>query len=62
MTIRLYFETLSPGFHARLDAKYRMQQKSLRAFNTVIYRARLETGNIFPVPADMLKVPAGQAR
>jgi hypothetical protein len=57
MTIRTYFETLSPGLQAKLDAKYRMNQKQYRVFNTGAIQTRFETGNLMSKPVEMAKMP-----
>jgi hypothetical protein len=62
MTIRLYFETLSPGLRARLDARYRMNKKPYHTFSPGVIRARFETGGIVPGPVEVVPLPAAQAR
>lgn len=62
MTIRLYFETLSPGLRAKLDAKYRLNKKPNRVLNPVVIRTRLETGGFIPEPVEVVQVPSNQTR
>jgi hypothetical protein len=62
MTIRLYFETLSPGLRAKLDAKYRTNQKTYRTLNNGVIRARFETGGFIPGPVEVIQIPTAQAR
>jgi hypothetical protein len=62
MTIRLYFETLSPGLHARLDARYRMNRKPGRIFQPGVVRTRFASGGFIPTPVEVLQVPTTPAR
>jgi hypothetical protein len=62
MTIRLYFETLSPGLRAKLDAKYRMTQKPYRTLNPRVIRARFESGGFIPGPVEIVQIPTAQTR
>lgn len=63
MAIRLYFEKLSPGLHARLDGKYRTNKKSSPRYNVAGIRARLEWGGFgINEPVDVVQVSRGRTR
>ncbi|HUT67155.1 MAG TPA: hypothetical protein VMW86_01215 [Dehalococcoidales bacterium] len=63
MAIRLYFEKLSPGLHAKLDAKYRTNNKSNHRYNVAGIRARLERGGFgINEPVDIVQVSCGRTR
>jgi hypothetical protein len=62
MTTRLYFEKLSPGLRAKLDANFRINQRPIGVRNTGVIRTRFETGSLIPGQAGILKRPITQAR
>jgi hypothetical protein len=62
MTTKLYFETLSPGLRARLDARYRLDRKPHRLFHPAFSRGRLEAGGLVPAAVESLQTPALPAR
>jgi hypothetical protein len=62
MTTKLYFETLSPGLRARLDARYRMNRKPHQLFRPSFGRGRLEAGGLVPPAVEFLQTPALPAR
>jgi hypothetical protein len=63
MAIRLYFEKLSPGLHARLDAKYRTNKKHVPEFDVAGIRAKLERESFeINEPVEVVQVSYGRAR
>lgn len=63
MAIRLYFEKLSPGLHAKLDAKYRTNKKQDQDFDVADIRAKLERGGFgINEPVDVVQVSYGKLR
>ncbi len=63
MTTKFYFENLSPGLRARLDANYRVNQRPFGMLNTCVNRTRFETLSLIPGRVGILKTtPIPQAR
>lgn len=64
MAIRLYFEKLSPGLHAKLDAKYRTNNKRHdQELDVAGIRAKLERGGFeINEPVDVVQVSYGRVK
>jgi hypothetical protein len=62
ITTRFYFEKLSPGLRAKLDANFRINQRPFGVFNTGIIRRTFETGTLSSKQAGILQTPITQAR
>lgn len=63
MAIRLYFEKLSPGLHAKLDAKYRTSKKPVQELDVAGIRAKLERGGFdINEPVDVVQVSYGRVK
>ncbi len=63
MTIRFYFEKLSPGLHARLDGKYRTNKKHNHGYDAAGIRAKLERGGfVTGDPVDIVQVSYGRIK
>ena len=62
ITTRFYFEKLSPGLRAKLDANFRINQRPFGVFNTGVIRTRFETGGLTPGQAGILHTQITQAK
>jgi hypothetical protein len=62
MAIMLYFEKLSPGLHAKLDAKYRTKNNHGHRFDITDIPTRLDRDLSGSEPVDVVKVSDGRLK